>query len=70
MSHTDTKHIPGEGVREFYRRQGEERALEVITAYLTKMEILRDAMFYEGFVAMNNFGTSGVDLNKRLGLNK
>jgi hypothetical protein len=65
-----TAHIPGEGVREFYRRQGEERALEAITAYLTKMEILRDAMFYEGFVAMNNFGTSGVDLDRRLGLSK
>lgn len=68
MSHVDTSHIPGEGVREFYRKQGEARALEQIVAYLTTKDILREAMFYSGFVAMNTHGTAGIDLDVSLGL--
>lgn len=45
----------------------EERAR--IIAYLLEMNVLRDAMFYKGYVAMDVDGNSGVDLTEELGGN-
>lgn len=47
--------------------QGAKAERERIIAYLTKHDILREAMFYEGFVAMNTSGTTGIDLGPSLG---
>ncbi|CAB4129015.1 hypothetical protein UFOVP223_31 [uncultured Caudovirales phage] len=40
---------------------------ERIIAFLKEKDILRDAMFYPGFVAMNTSGTTGIDLPLDLG---
>jgi hypothetical protein len=40
---------------------------ERIIAYLIEHDILREAMFYPGWVAMNTSGTTGIDLPLKLG---
>lgn len=43
----------------------EERAR--IIAYLMEKDVLREALFYNGYVAMNTSGTTGIDLSPTLG---
>lgn len=40
-----------------------------LIAYLIEKDILREAMFYPGYVAMNTTGTTGIDLSLTLGAN-
>lgn len=64
-----------EKVHEFYRKQGEQRALEAITNYLLEQGILRESMFGDSWVAkMADTPEDGtwpiLDLPKDLGLSK
>lgn len=47
--------------------QGVKDERERIIAYLIEHDVLREAMFYPGWVAMNTSGTTGIDLNPKLG---
>jgi len=46
---------------------GAQHEQDRIIDYLIKMNVLRPAMFYEGWVAMDVDGNSGVDLDIKLG---
>jgi hypothetical protein len=53
-----------------FEQQLKEIALkerERIIAYLIEKDVLREAMFYPGYVAMNTSGTTGIDLSITLG---
>jgi hypothetical protein len=49
-------------------QKGAKEALKTIVAYLMEMNVLREAMFYEGYVAVDVDGKSGVDLSINLGV--
>jgi hypothetical protein len=46
---------------------GAQHEQERIIEYLLKMNVLREAMFYEGWVAMDVDGNKGIDLDIKLG---
>jgi hypothetical protein len=46
---------------------GAQHEQERIIEYLIKMNVLREAMFYEGWVAMDVDGNRGIDLDIHLG---
>ena len=46
---------------------GAQHEQDRIIEYLIKMNVLRPAMFYEGWVAMDVDGDKGIDLNIKLG---
>lgn len=48
---------------------GVKHERERIIKYLMEKDILREAMFYAGYVAMNTEGTTGIDLPLTLGAN-
>jgi hypothetical protein len=59
---------PNDGtVRSSDYHLGAQHEQERIIEYLLKMNVLREAMFYEGWVAMDVDGNSGVDLDIKLG---
>lgn len=46
---------------------GVQEERERIIAYLIEMDVLREAMFYPGYVAFNTAGTQAMDLPESLG---
>lgn len=48
-------------------KEAELRERKRIIEYLMSMDVMREAMFYDGYVSMNTSGTTGIDLSPTLG---